>query len=372
MNWLNVKKIRFVVFVFVAAIIVGGGSAKADFTFGTPTNPGAPINSASGEWPVCLSHDCLEMYFCSDRPGGEGDVDIWVVRRIAIDANWAAPENLGPEINSSGPEFSASISSDGLTLHFSSRRASGYGRLDLYKSTRTHKNDLWTTPVNLGPVVNSQESDYASTISADGLEMYFNSGRSGGLGGWAGDIWLTTRTSPEEPWAEPINLSVLNSTDSEVFTCLSSDGRTLFLDSDRPRGSGDFDIWLSRRQTLQDAWSTPTNLGSTINTPHFDGLGALASDGRTLYFGSTRPGGLGGFWGDIWQAPILPVVDLNGDGLVDISDLLIMIDNWGTSESLCDIGPIPWGDGIVDAQDLLVLAEYMVENPSDVNDVNDL
>jgi sugar lactone lactonase YvrE len=54
-----------------------------------------------------------------------------------------------------------------------------------------------------------------------------------------------------------------------------------------------------------------------------------------------------------------PVVDFNGDGVVDSADICIMVDYWGTDEPLCDIGPTPWGDGIVDAEDLKVLAEYL-------------
>jgi hypothetical protein len=56
---------------------------------------------------------------------------------------------------------------------------------------------------------------------------------------------------------------------------------------------------------------------------------------------------------------IIPIVDFNGDGIVDSADMCIMIDYWGTDEPLCDIGPMPWGDGIVDVQDLIVLAEYL-------------
>jgi hypothetical protein len=77
-----------------------------------------------------------------------------------------------------------------------------------------------------------------------------------------------------------------------------------------------------------------------------------------LYFCSERPGGLGGPYGDIYKAPIGPIVDFNGDEIVDIHDLVVLIDNWGTSESLCDIGLMPWGDGIVDVQDLDVLMSY--------------
>lgn len=57
--------------------------------------------------------------------------------------------------------------------------------------------------------------------------------------------------------------------------------------------------------------------------------------------------------------------DFNGDGIVDAIDMCIMVDNWGTDNSLYDIGPMPWGDSIVDVEDLKVLAGYLFE---DVND----
>jgi hypothetical protein len=77
-------------------------------------------------------------------------------------------------------------------------------------------------------------------------------------------------------------------------------------------------------------------------------------------FDSSRPGGSGDI--DIWQTPIIPIVDFNGDGIVDSADMCIMIDHWGTDEPLCDIGPTPFGDGIVDVQDLIVLAEHLFED----------
>jgi len=77
-----------------------------------------------------------------------------------------------------------------------------------------------------------------------------------------------------------------------------------------------------------------------------------------LYFCSERPGGFGGTWGDIYQARVIPIVDFNGDGNIDTDDLLILIDNWGINEPLCDIGPTPFGDGIVDFKDLEVFMSY--------------
>jgi hypothetical protein len=80
---------------------------------------------------------------------------------------------------------------------------------------------------------------------------------------------------------------------------------------------------------------------------------------RTLYFDSDRPGGFGSY--DLFEAPIVPVVDLNGDSFVDAADICIMVDHWNTDNPLCDIGPAPWGDGIVDVQDLVILAEHLFE-----------
>jgi polyhydroxybutyrate depolymerase len=53
-----------------------------------------------------------------------------------------------------------------------------------------------------------------------------------------------------------------------------------------------------------------------------------------------------------------PVVDFNGDFTVDIEDLIIMIEFWGTDDPMCDIAPRPFGDGIVDALDLELLMAY--------------
>jgi len=85
----------------------------------------------------------------------------------------------------------------------------------------------------------------------------------------------------------------------------------------------------------------------------------ISADGLWLLYNSDRPGGIG--LEDIWQAPIIPVVDLNNDGIVDSADMVFMVDNWGTDNSLCDIGPMPWGDGVVDVQDLIILAEHLFE-----------
>lgn len=68
---------------------------------------------------------------------------------------------------------------------------------------------------------------------------------------------------------------------------------------------------------------------------------------------------------EIWQAPILPVVDFNADGIVDSTDMRTLIEHWEQAEPSCDIAPAPFGDGIVDVRDLVVLAEHLFEPLND-------
>jgi serine/threonine protein kinase/Tol biopolymer transport system component/tetratricopeptide (TPR) repeat protein len=346
--------------------------ARGDFTFGQPINlrPLIPVIDPSHESIDCLSSDGLEMYIESDRTGGSGNYDFWVLRRTSRDDAWGSPENLGPLVNSSSVDTVCSISVDGLTLYFGSSRTGGYGKHDIYMTMRTTKNDPWGSPVNLGSKINSSTFDGCPCISPDGLELYFWSGRPGGYGD--GDIYVTRRSTPDDPWGEPVNLGPeINSPFNDSDPHLSPDGLLLLFDDNfsesgfRPGGYGATDMWMTRRASLSDPWQPPINLGPTVNSSIHD-IGPLISpDGSLVYFLTNSDG----TW-ENWQAPIIPICDFNADGAVDIADVGIMIEYWHTDDPLYDIGPMPWGDGIVDAQDLIVLAEHMANNPDDVNDVN--
>jgi hypothetical protein len=161
-------------------------------------------------------------------------------------------------------------------------------------------------------------------------------------------------------FGESINLGpTVNSSVRDFAPNISTDGLSLYFDSDRSGGHGDKDLWVTTRPTTEDPWGKPVNLGSTVNSSDADVAPSISADGLSLLFISRRPGGFGDH--DLWQAPIVPIVDLNGDGIVDADDMCIIIDHWGTDNSLCDIGPMPWGDGVVDVEDLIVLAEHLFE-----------
>ena len=357
MKWLNCIKIRLMLIGFVAAIVFGGGErAKADFTFGTPILV-PNVNSSSAEASQSISFDGLTLYFASNRPGGYGNADIWVSTRPTTEDEWGEPQNLGPPVNSSSDDYNPSISADGLTLYFSDYfyypRPGGFGGCDIWKTTRVTTEDDWGEPVNLGSPINSSTHDLYQCISLDGLSLYFTSYRPGGYG--KGDLWISKRESASDTWREPMNLGpTVNTSNWDGKAAISADGCILFFTSNRSGGAGSWDLWMTKRATIHDHWTTPVPL--PINTGYDDGNAGLSADGRTLYFFSTRPGGPSN--GDLWQSPIVPIVDFNCDVIVDIDDLMIMIEHWGTNESLCDIGPMAWGDGVVNEEDLEVLMSY--------------
>ena len=337
---------------------------RADFTFGEPVNLGPGINTSYSDGLACIAPDGLSLYFISNRPGGSGAHDLYVVTRGSEDEEWSEPANLGGTVNSNAEEFFSCISSDGLTLYFDSTRPGGRGARDLWGTTRPSPDAAWTSPVNLGSPINSAYDDVSPNFSADGLTLLFSSSRSGGRGSY--DLYICTRPSPDASWSAPANLGApINSAYLDVAPSLSSDGLTLFFHSIRPGGFGSYDLYYSRRETLDAPWSDPVHLGHTVNSSYAELGPSLSADGRVLYFCehpdyTPRPGGLGKT--DVWQTAIIPIVDFNADGKVDLKDFSRLALYWQQDESSCDIGPNPLGDGIVDVHDVAVFAEYWLKD----------
>ena len=179
-----------VLVVLVAIILILCGDAMADFTFGPAQNLGPTLNTTSADGGGgTTSAGGLELYFCSDRPGGSGATDICVSKRQSVKDPWGPPANLGPMVNSPYSEDYPSLSSDGLTLYFSdfysgSPRPGGLGGPDIWMTTRPSRSDPWTTPVNLDAPVNNSSLEISPTISGDGLTLVFTSNRNGGMSGW--------------------------------------------------------------------------------------------------------------------------------------------------------------------------------------------
>jgi hypothetical protein len=338
--------------------------ARADFTFGEPVNIQSdfPFLDTATEWIKCFSADGLEVYFESlgGRPGGCGKLDLWVCKRASVEDDWGAPENLGPLVNSSDVDMDTCISADGLELYFHSTRPGGYGQGDLYVTRRATRTSPWEAATNLGPKVNSSQDEFFPAVSPDGLELYFNSSRPGGYGSY--DFYVSKRATPNDPWGDPVNVGpAVNSPGMDAWASLSPDGLLMFFTSDRPGGLGPWgDGYVARRASRSAPWQPAVNLGPIVNATPWNEP-KVSADGTTLYI-ICDPNDSMTYW--TYKAPILPVVDFNADGKVDLDDLRLLIDNWGTDKTLYDIGPFAWGDGKVDIEDLKAFtAEWEKQNP---------
>jgi hypothetical protein len=138
--------------VLVLALGLITPTAKADFIWGTPTNLGPEVNSSYSDGAACISANGLEFYFTSERPGGYGGLDLWVMKRPTIEDDWSDPANLGSPANSQYSYWEPSISSDGLSLYFSDGHSALFGnRLpgglggqgDIWMITREPRAILW-------------------------------------------------------------------------------------------------------------------------------------------------------------------------------------------------------------------------------------
>lgn len=275
---------------------------STDAQWGPTVNLGPTVNTAACEACPCISADGLELYY-SGLPAMNEDEpsDIWVTRRISPETPWEPPERLGSVINTPAcHEVEPCLSSDGLSLYFASNQnSSNRQRFDIWVSTRKAKNELWEPAVPLGPAVNAGGA-WAPSLSANGLVLFFSSARPGGVASPT-DIWMARRASLLDPWTEPVCVSPIPDSSTCIYlTRVSADGTTLYV-----------------------------------------------TEGNGHYF--------------ICQAPILPIADFDGSGSVGYSDMLILVEQWGSSDSWCDIGPTPLGDGVVDNADLEVLLSYWDE-----------
>jgi Tol biopolymer transport system component len=279
----------------------------ANSEWSAPVNLGATTNSTFNEQAPSLSPDGLSLYFGSNRPrvGGSTDTDLWVSHRQCDDCPWGTPVNLGPVVNSSVGDNGPSLSLDGHRLFFTSART-GVGLNDIYLSRRANpKDDLgWGPPVLLGPGVNTTAfeagAEYVQSAE-DGVDnFYFNRGPSQG----AQDIYVASITRDGETRGSAVVVAELfDATANDAAASVRTDGREIFFGSTRLTGAGGLDLWTSARRSVHDAWSPPANL-TPLNSGANDQQPSLSSDGRTLFFASDRLGGIGGT--DIWMSTRRP------------------------------------------------------------------
>ncbi len=268
------------------------------------------------------------------------------VAQLGVEPEFPARQNLGPSLNSAGIEILPVVSPDGKTLYFDRKYDStNVGGVDddddIYYSTL--RNDgTWSPARNIGPPLNTRGSDVLFWISADGSSALVHNGeivngKKTGLAishregsSWGkpvpisidgladlGDSYYAFITPDQKRLILGLHLDKPDDEDFDLFTCdatsndlmrwgkpepikalnteffegapfMASDNRTLYFTSDRPNGMGETDVYITRRiGNSWEMWSTPENMGPSVNTPLYEASISITAQGDFAYMSGT-------------------------------------------------------------------------------------
>ncbi len=186
---------------------------------------GKPINSIYNEGSACLSRDGKTLYFARcESPDGFGNCDLYTAT-MQEDGTWGNIQNLGPNVNTTGWDSQPTLSSKEDTLYFASDRLGGFGLSDIYFTYR-NKNGEWARAQNMGPVINTRDSEVSPFFHPLYQVLYFSSrGQLFNFGDF--DIYKTYRVQGN--WQEPRNIGPLvNGRGSEYYFTIDAQSKNLY------------------------------------------------------------------------------------------------------------------------------------------------
>jgi peptidoglycan-associated lipoprotein len=321
-----------------------------------------PLNTQNVEYNPIVSPTGRYLVFQSNRPGGEGGMDIWVSENKSYpdrmkSPEWDSPKNFR-ELNT--PNFEGMFSvlfneeEKPYELYFTSSRyedardrkknREGYDGLNIYYTKINPRTGLWSLPVHLNEI-NSNFEDKMPAVSPDGCNLIFSSNRPGGYGGY--DLWISKRNpvtksekkelSKDKPsitcadgvWQKPISLgNVINTKNDEISPYYHWDGNRIYFSSNREDRHKKFSFHFSELDLVTNQFQKTNLLGSPFNTKQelsADSTGfpfdtpadystyslweesdnegiSITYDDMWFYFASNRPGGEGQF--DIYRTQV--------------------------------------------------------------------
>ncbi|NQY66131.1 MAG: PD40 domain-containing protein [Flavobacteriales bacterium] len=211
-------------------------SVKENGEWTKPRNLGHLINSAKHESAVGISPDGQLMFIYKSNDYGSGD--LYYARQNRN--GWGGPLIYRNDIKSAGIESGATITENGRIIYFCSDRIGGEGGMDLYK-TQLLPNGTWGLATNLGPTINTSGDEESPFIHPDGSKLFFSSTGHENMGGH--DIFQSNLI--DTTWSKPKNLGYpINTVQDDLFFVLSTDGRRGYYSTIREDGFGASDIYV--------------------------------------------------------------------------------------------------------------------------------
>lgn len=247
------------------------------------------VNSQYIEHSPIISPDGNHLYFSRryhpQNVGGVDDVeDIWISDLDPATGEWLPARNLGPPLNTEGPNFISSITMvDGKETLILGNRYGKKGLMYTGVAMSSRVGDTFEKPVNL-EVENeynySAKTDYF--LAASGEAMLSSVERDDSYGGR--DLYVSFKNG--KIWSAPVNLgNDVNTAADDFSPFLGEDGKTLYYSTSGISGYGGSDIFVTiRLDDTWQRWSEPENLGSSVNSKGDDSYFSIPSSGKHIYF----------------------------------------------------------------------------------------
>jgi len=207
----------------------------------TPIIFSPEIKSKFNLGPLCFSNKSKDLwltenYTDKDQLSSEKKFKLKIVHYKLIDSKWTKQKDFifnNSDYNVAHP----AVSEDGNTIYFSSNKPGGFGGMDIYMSHKTKK--AWSTPINLGPQINTIGNEVFPTLLSDGT-IYFSSDGLLGIGGL--DLYFTKNVN--ENYLEPINVGApLNSCSDDFHLIYDNKNKCGYLSSNRINNGFNDDIF---------------------------------------------------------------------------------------------------------------------------------
>jgi hypothetical protein len=251
------------------------------------SNLGIYINSRYEEYTPSITADGKRLVFTArrnDTKGGKideaGDYkyfeDIYVSEWNEEASEWGQAYAASGDLNTETYDAVLSIFPTGAGMYVYKNTVNTTG--DIYYSEYRPGSGEWSAAKKMPRPVNTSYFEGSASQTADGSTLYFVSERPEGKG--QGDIYVSTKKA--DNWSSPKNLgSVINTELDEKFVFIHPNGKTLYFASDGHQTMGSYDIFKS--EFVNGEWSIPVNLGYPINTVNEESTFSLTSDNKTLY-----------------------------------------------------------------------------------------
>lgn len=207
-----------------------------------------PINTkGNNESVVAVSQDGNQLFFF--RSGSSLQGNLYVTEKTD-NGSWGKPKQLSSDINSKYRESHVSLSPDGNSMYFTSDRPGGFGGLDIYVIKKL-PNGKWSKPQLLPEEVNSPKDEEYPSVHPNGSILYFISKGHESVGGY--DVYYS-RINEDGTYSKAENMcSPINTPDNDICYSLSCDGKTAYVTGIREDSYGEYDIYeISDRSQDED------------------------------------------------------------------------------------------------------------------------